>query len=64
MPDDHEFVSFYHAAYARLVVQLFAVTGNLHDAKDLAQEAFARAVVHGQRLRASDVPAAWVRRVG
>jgi RNA polymerase sigma-70 factor, ECF subfamily len=63
MSDEDDFAAFYHATYARLVAQLFAVTGNLHDAEDVAQEAFARACVRWHRLRAYDVPAAWVRRV-
>jgi RNA polymerase sigma-70 factor, ECF subfamily len=42
--------------------QLFAVTGNLQDAEDVAQEAFARACVRWQRLRTYDLPAARVRR--
>jgi RNA polymerase sigma-70 factor, ECF subfamily len=63
MSDDHDFSAFYHATYARLVVQLFAVTGNLHDAEDVAQEAFARACVRWHRVRAYDVPVAWVHRV-
>jgi RNA polymerase sigma-70 factor, ECF subfamily len=63
MSGDDDFTDFYHATYASLVVQLFAVTGNLHDAEDVAQEAFARACVRWQRLRAYDIPAAWVRRV-
>ena len=63
MSDDQDFAAFYHATYARLVVQLFAVTGNVHDAEDVAQEAFARACVRWHRVRAYDVPVAWVRRV-
>jgi RNA polymerase sigma-70 factor, ECF subfamily len=60
---DEDFAAFYEATYARLVVQLFAVTGNLHDAEDVAQEAFARACVRWQRVSGYDVPVAWVRKV-
>jgi RNA polymerase sigma-70 factor (ECF subfamily) len=63
MAGDHDFAAFYEANYERLVVQLFAVTGNLQDAEDVVQEAFARACVRWQRLHTYDLPAAWVRRV-
>jgi RNA polymerase sigma-70 factor, ECF subfamily len=63
MAGDRDFAAFYEANYERLVVQLFAVTGNLQDAQDVVQEAFARALVRWQRLHAYDLPAAWVRRV-
>jgi RNA polymerase sigma-70 factor, ECF subfamily len=43
---------------------VFAVTGNLADAEDAVQEAFARASVHWGRTGAYDSPEAWVRRVG
>jgi RNA polymerase sigma-70 factor (ECF subfamily) len=63
MAGDRDFAAFYEANYERLVVQLFAVTGNLQDAQDVVQEAFARAFVRWPRLHAYDLPAAWVRRV-
>lgn len=37
-----EFESFYTASFSRLVGQLALVTGDLHEAEDLVQEAFAR----------------------
>lgn len=43
--------------------QLFAVTGDVHEAEEIVQEAFARASVRWSRLRDYDVPEAWVRRV-
>jgi RNA polymerase sigma-70 factor (ECF subfamily) len=58
-----DFDAFYAATYARLVGQLYAVTGDLADAEDAVQEAFARAVVRWPRVRAYDLPEAWVRRV-
>jgi RNA polymerase sigma-70 factor, ECF subfamily len=61
--DDHEFEAFYQAAFPRLVGQLGLVTGDLAEAEDLVQEAFARASARWSRLRAYDVPEAWVRRV-
>lgn len=61
--DEQGFASFYAAAYPRLVAQLLAVTGNLQEAEDVVQEAFARASVRWQRLCVYQVPEAWVRRV-
>jgi RNA polymerase sigma-70 factor (ECF subfamily) len=60
---DDGFDAFYDACYRRLVGQLFAVTGDLHEAEDVVQEAFVRAAARWQRLRDYDVPEAWVRRV-
>jgi RNA polymerase sigma-70 factor, ECF subfamily len=60
-PED--FSSFYAGAFPRLVGQLLLVTGELHEAEDVVQEAFARASVRWARLRDYDVPEAWVRRV-
>jgi RNA polymerase sigma-70 factor, ECF subfamily len=45
------------------VVQVFAVTGNLADAEDAVQEAFARASVRWGRVGGYDSPEGWVRRV-
>ena len=42
---ERDFGEFYDSNYGRLVVQVFAVTGNLADAEDAVQEAFARASV-------------------
>jgi DNA-directed RNA polymerase specialized sigma24 family protein len=63
MAADDEFDRFYLGARGRLVGQLFALTGDLHDAEDLVQEAFARAAANWKRIRAYEVPEAWVRRV-
>jgi RNA polymerase sigma-70 factor (ECF subfamily) len=60
---DRDFDDFYATNYGRLVVQLYAVTGNLPDAEDAVQEAFARASAHWGRIRAYELPEAWVRRV-
>lgn len=60
---DHDFDDFYASSYGRVVVQLYAVTGNLPDAEDAVQEAFARASVHWARVGAYELPEAWVRRV-
>jgi RNA polymerase sigma-70 factor (ECF subfamily) len=60
---DQDFEEFYASNYGRFVVQLYAVTGSLPDAEDAVQEAFARASVHWGRVRAYQLPEAWVRRV-
>jgi RNA polymerase sigma-70 factor, ECF subfamily len=58
-----DFESFYAAAFHRIAGQLFVVTGDLQEAEDVTQEAFARASVRWSRVRTYDVPEAWVRRV-
>jgi RNA polymerase sigma-70 factor, ECF subfamily len=63
MDADQEFEEFYQATAPRLVGQLLALTGDLHDAEDVVQEAFIRASVRWSRIRAYDRPEAWVRRV-
>jgi RNA polymerase sigma-70 factor (ECF subfamily) len=57
------FDEFYTASYRRLLKQLVAVTGNLGEAEDALQEAYARASVRWRRLADYDNPEAWVRRV-
>jgi RNA polymerase sigma-70 factor (ECF subfamily) len=61
--DEQEFEAFYEAAFPRLVGQIGLVTGDLAEAEDLVQEALARASARWSRLRAYEVPEAWVRRV-
>ncbi|MEU0821246.1 sigma factor [Streptomyces mirabilis] len=51
------------SAYARLVGQLFSVTGSLEQAEDVVQEAFIRALDRWPRIQAHDVPELWMRRV-
>jgi RNA polymerase sigma-70 factor, ECF subfamily len=63
MERDDDFESFYAAAFHRIAGQLFVVTGDLQDAEDVTQEAFARASVRWSRVRTYDIPEAWVRRV-
>jgi RNA polymerase sigma-70 factor, ECF subfamily len=53
----------FHASYQRLVVQLYAVTGDALEAEDLVQEAFVRAVSAGRRMGSVDNPEAWLRTV-
>ena len=60
---DDSFASFYTGSYHRLLGQLFAATGDLAEAENLLQEAYARAFVRWSRVCAYDLPEAWVRRV-
>ncbi len=50
-------------SYPRLVVQLYAVTGDAAEAEDLVQEAFVRAAAAGRRFTKLDNPEAWLRTV-
>jgi RNA polymerase sigma-70 factor (ECF subfamily) len=60
---DDGFASFYASSYRRLLGQLFAVTGDLAEAENLLQEAYARAFARWAQVHAYDRPEAWVRRV-
>jgi RNA polymerase sigma-70 factor (ECF subfamily) len=60
---DDSFAAFYTASYQRLLGQLFAVTGDLAEAENVLQEAYARAFARWAQVRAYDYPEAWVRRV-
>jgi RNA polymerase sigma factor (sigma-70 family) len=53
----------YDASYRRLVVQLFALSGDLADAEDAVQEAFVTALGKGRGFAAVDNPEAWLRTV-
>jgi RNA polymerase sigma-70 factor, ECF subfamily len=63
MAGSGSFEEFYTGAVDRLLGQLFPVTGDLHEAEEVVQEAFTRAAARWSRLRDYDVPEAWVRRV-
>jgi RNA polymerase sigma-70 factor, ECF subfamily len=55
--------ALYAAAYRRLVVQMYAICGNLADAEDAVQEAFITALRKRRALRSVHNPEAWVRTV-
>ena len=57
------FDEFYDATAMRMVRYVFALTGNISDAQDIAQEAFARAWQRWDSVRGFEAPEAWVRRV-
>jgi RNA polymerase sigma-70 factor, ECF subfamily len=58
-----DFEEFYRANYGRVTALVAAVLGDRHEADDIAQEAFARALARWPRLAGYEVPEAWVRRV-
>lgn len=57
------FDAFYAAHGAGLVRQLHAMTGDLAEAQDCVQDAFARAWQRWSRVQSYDAPEAWVRQV-
>ncbi|MFJ8041640.1 SigE family RNA polymerase sigma factor [Kitasatospora sp. NPDC096147] len=61
---EDDFRAFYEGAYGQLVAHLYALTGDLGEAQDAAQEAFVRAWSHWGRLSAYENPVAWVRLTG
>jgi RNA polymerase sigma-70 factor, ECF subfamily len=62
VPTD-DFEEFYEASYRRVVALVAAIVGDLHQAEDIAQEAFARALTRWSHIARYDLPEAWVRRV-
>jgi RNA polymerase sigma-70 factor (ECF subfamily) len=61
---DHDFDAFYAATHRRIVGQVFAMSGSLHEAEDCVQEAYARAWQRWASLSARHGdPEAWVRTV-
>jgi RNA polymerase sigma-70 factor, ECF subfamily len=64
VPAEHDdFAEFYAACYGRVVALVAAMTGDRHQAEDIAQEAFSRALTRWPRIGRYDQPEAWVRRV-
>lgn len=57
------FDEFYTATAPRLVRQLHAMTGDLSEAQDCVQEAYARAWQRWAQVSAYEAPEAWVRQV-
>jgi RNA polymerase sigma-70 factor (ECF subfamily) len=51
----------YNASYRRLVVQLYALCGDLADAEDAVQEGFVTALRKQRQLAAVHNPEAWIR---
>jgi RNA polymerase sigma-70 factor (ECF subfamily) len=63
MRDSSGFDEFYATTAPRLVAQLYAMIGDLGEAEDAVQEAFARAWQRWRRISGYADPAAWVRTV-
>jgi RNA polymerase sigma-70 factor, ECF subfamily len=64
VPAEHDdFAEFYEACYGRVVALVAAMVGERHQAEDIAQEAFARALTRWPRIAGYELPEAWVRRV-
>lgn len=59
-----EFEEFYQATWRRVVTFLYAMSGDLAEAEDLAQEAYARAWSRWGRIGDYADPESWVRTVG
>ncbi|HEX6685885.1 MAG TPA: SigE family RNA polymerase sigma factor [Candidatus Limnocylindrales bacterium] len=58
-----DFETFYMGTRHRLLRYAYGLTGDLAEAQDLAQEAYARAWSRWRRLRRYDQPDAWLRLV-
>ncbi|WP_307844140.1 SigE family RNA polymerase sigma factor [Actinospica acidithermotolerans] len=63
LPDELDFDEFYTAGFRRIVGQIYAMTGNLAEAEDSVQEAFARAWQRWGEVRRYGDPEAWIRTV-
>jgi RNA polymerase sigma factor (sigma-70 family) len=61
MVDRSALDELYSASYRRLVVQLYAICGDLSDAEDAVQEGFVAAVRKHRQFARVENPEAWVR---
>jgi RNA polymerase sigma-70 factor (ECF subfamily) len=61
--DEVEFDEFYSASYHRVCRQVYAMIGNVDEAQECTQEAFAKAWAHRRTLDRTKHPEAWVRTV-
>lgn len=57
------FADFYQGSYRSLVLTAYALTGDLGEAEEITQEAFAVAFGRRGRVERADSPEAWVRTV-
>ena len=60
---EEDFDAFYASTVHRLSGQLYLITGDRDEAGDCVQEAFERAWLRWDAVRAADSPEAWVRTV-
>jgi RNA polymerase sigma-70 factor (ECF subfamily) len=63
LDDPERYDQLYVDSSKRLVAQVAALTGDVHEAVDCVQEAFIRAWIHWNRISEYENPEAWVRRV-
>ena len=63
MPTAIDINELYDASYRRLVVQLYAICGDLAEAEDAVQDAFVTALRKKTQLALVSNPEAWVRTV-
>ncbi|WP_134767823.1 sigma-70 family RNA polymerase sigma factor [Nocardioides sp. 1609] len=59
--DESEFDEFFTASFRRVTSQVYAMIGDLDEAQECVQEAFARAWSHRRKLDRAEHPEAWVR---
>jgi RNA polymerase sigma-70 factor, ECF subfamily len=59
--EEQEFDELYAASFRRITSQVYAMIGNLDEATECVQEAFARAWAHRRKLDKAEYPEAWVR---
>jgi RNA polymerase sigma-70 factor (ECF subfamily) len=60
---DEDYRAYYASAFARLVGQVYLLTGDFGEAQDAVQEAFVRAWTRRRRFADGDEPDAWIRTV-
>jgi RNA polymerase sigma-70 factor, ECF subfamily len=60
---EEDYRAFYASAFARLVGQVYLLTGDFAEAQDAVQEAFVRAWSRRRRFADGDEPEAWIRTV-
>jgi RNA polymerase sigma-70 factor (ECF subfamily) len=58
-----KFDAFYRATSRAVLHQMYAMTGNIDDARECVQEAYTRAWQHWSKVSCADDPAAWLRTV-
>jgi RNA polymerase sigma-70 factor (ECF subfamily) len=61
--DELEFDEFFASTYPAIVRSTALVVGDREVARELAQEAFVKALLHWKRVRTYERPEAWVRKV-
>ncbi|GAA0896532.1 RNA polymerase sigma factor [Virgisporangium aurantiacum] len=63
MADTGEFDTFYRDTRRRLFTMMYALTGDIGEAQDITQDAYARAWQHWDRVSGYDDAEGWVRTV-